>query len=71
MTKEEKAFVMAYRKTLLGMEKRISNMIPTWVKYKIVGLRQEPVYVISTYPDNVCTRLTEKGFTREVSKAWG
>lgn len=71
MTKDEKAFVMAYGEALLEMEKRISNMIPKWVKYKIIGLGQEPVYVISTYPDDVCTRLTEKGFTREASKAWG
>lgn len=66
MTKEEKAFVMAYGEALLRMEKRISNMIPKWVKYKIVGLGQQPVYVISMYPDAVFTNLTEKGFRKQV-----
>lgn len=70
MTKEYKAFVMACGEALLGMENRISNMVPKWVKYKIVGLGQEPVYVISTYPDDVHARLTDKGFRREV-KVWG
>lgn len=71
MTKEQKVFVFAYGEALLGMEKRRSNMVPKWVKYKIVRPGQEPVYVISAYPDDVRTKLTDKGFRREVSKVWG
>lgn len=71
MTKEEKVFVFAYGEALLGAEKRNSNMVPKWVKYKIVRPGQEPVYVISAYPDVVCVKLTENGFRMEVPKVWG
>ena len=71
MTKDEKVFVFAFGEALLGMEKRNSNIVPKWVKYKIVGLGHEPVYVISTYPDDVFTSLTKNGFRRKVSKVWG
>lgn len=71
MTKEEKVFVFAYGEALLEMEKRISNIVPKWVKYKIVRPGHEPVYVISTYPDDVFARLTENGFRREMLKVWG
>lgn len=66
MTKEQKVFVFAYGEAILGMEKRISNMVPKWVKYKIVRPGNEPVYVISRYPDDVFVKLTKNGFRREV-----
>lgn len=71
MTKEEKVFVFAYGEALLGAERRNSNMVQKWVKYKIVRPGREPVYVISAYPDDVCTKLMENGFRRDVKKVWG
>ena len=66
MTKEQKVFVFACGETILGMEKRNSNVVPKWVKYKIVIPGQDPVYVIPAYPEDVCVKLTENGFRREV-----
>lgn len=71
MTKEQKVFVFAYGEALLGMEKRNSNMVPKWVKYKIVRPGREPVYVISNYSEDVYAKLTKNGFRMEVSKVWG
>lgn len=46
MTKEEKVFVFAYGEALLGMEKRNSNMVPKWVKYKIVRPLKNDLYIM-------------------------
>lgn len=68
MTKEEKAFVMAYGEALLIMEKRISNMIPKHVKYKVVRPLKNDLYIMRNGQHMV---LDDLGFTREVSKVWG
>ena len=66
MIKEYEAYVKMVGELILGwMCKAPSSRIPKRVKYKIVGLYKEPVYVIETYPDDVAVKLTDKGFRRE------